>query len=463
MSGRRIVQQLGFHLPITRRALSAAIATVVLAMGFASSGTAPAQAAVNGAFRGDAYGANATGAVGPVAAGLGKVSYIPCPCNGTKNQVRTATVNGLNVGGIVATGAVTGSVKAGKTSTLASASNSGSIAGVNLFGGLIRADAIKAVANIQATSSVINADSTGSTFLNLRIGNRPVINGVPAPNTRITLAGLGEITLNARSVSGNNNSKRIQVEMVVIRLTVSQGPNLPVGARITLAHAAAGFTRTTFPVFLRGEAYLALANARVGSTIRTKIGKQAFVSIPCEGTSGSTRTSNVTAINAGTSAGSNNVLDLDTGRTTAFGGVENGAPTARTTAEIAAVKLLKLPLLAPNGVIRITDLRAVSQTRWVNGTRVRSTNGSRFGTVAIAGVLNLPVNIPVNFNVPLVEGLFGIKIKLNEQILPAASSSNRTVVNMIKVTVTNAGLLNLTGLPVGSEILVGHADSGITN
>jgi hypothetical protein len=54
---------------------------------------------------------------------------------------------------------------------------------VNLFNGLIRADAIKAVANIQATSSVINADSTGSTFLNLRIGDRPVINGVPASNS----------------------------------------------------------------------------------------------------------------------------------------------------------------------------------------------------------------------------------------------------------------------------------------
>lgn len=460
MNGRILFPAPGTNWARTRRRLSLALVAAVLSV--AGLATSPVQAAVNGAFRGDAYGANASGAIGPVSVGLGKISYIPCPCNGTKNQVRTATVNGLNVGGVVATGVVKGSVKAGKTSSLASASNSGEIAGVNLFGGLVRADAIKAVANLQATSSAINVDSNGSTFLNLRIGDRPVINGVPAPNTKINVLGLGEITLNARTVTGNNQSKRIQVEMLVLKLTVARGPNLPIGARITLAHAAAGFARTTFPVFLRGEAYLALANATVTSSIRTKIGKQAFISIPCEGTGG-TKTNNVAAIDVGTTAGGNNVLDLDTGRTTAFGGVESGNPVARTTAEIAAVKLLKIPVVAPNGIIRITDLKAVSETKWVGGTRVRSTNGSRFGTVGITGVLNLPINIPANFNVPLVEALFGIRITLNEQILPAASSANRTVVNMIKVRVTNAGLLNISGLPVGAEILVGHANSGITS
>ena len=55
-----------------------------------------------------------------------------------------------------------------------------------------------------------------------------------------------------------------------------------------------------------------------------------------------------------------------------------------------------------------------------------------------------------------------VRPKLNEQIVPAATSANRTVVNMIKITVTNPALLNLAGLPTNSQILVGHADSGIT-
>jgi hypothetical protein len=444
---------------LTRRTVTALLSAVVLGFGALVAAPSASEAAVNGAFKGDAYGVNATGVVGPIGVGLGKISYIPCPCNGTKGQVRTATVNSLNVDDVLSSGVVKGTVKAGKTSTLASATNTAEVGGLNLFEGRIRANAIKAVANVQATNSAIQVNSTGSTFVNLRIGNNAAINGVPAPNTRINLAGIGEVTLNARSVTGDGQKgRRIQVDMIVIRVTVANNGFLPVGARVTIAHAAAGFTRTTFPVYLRGEAYAALANSAIGRSLQTKIGKQAYVSVPCEGTSGRTQTNNITAINVGTRTGTNNILDLDSGRTTAFGGTVSGNPVARTTSEIASVNLLKVPGVAPNGIIRVTGLKAVAQVTFANNTRQRSTNGSQFGSISILGA-TVPVNVPPNFTIEPSVARPGIRIKLNEQIIPAASSSDRTVVNMIKITVVGANLLNL---PVGAQLIVGHADAGIT-
>jgi hypothetical protein len=443
---------------VNRRTVASFLSAIALGLAGLVAATGASEAAVNGAFKGDAYGVNATGLVGPIAVGLGKISYIPCPCNGTKGQVRTATVNSLNVDDVLSSGVVKGTVKAGKTSTLASATNTAEVGGLNMFNGRIRANAVKAVANVQATNSAIQVNSTGSSFVNLRIGNNAAINGVPAPNTRINLAGIGEVTLNARSVTGDGQKgRRIQVDMIVIRVTVANS-FLPVGARVTIAHAAAGFTRTTFPVYLRGEAYAALANSAIGRSLQTKIGKQAYVSVPCEGTSGRTQTNNITAINVGTRTGTNNILDLDSGRTTAFGGTVSGNPVARTTSEIASVNLLKVPGVAPNGIIRVTGLKAVAQVTFANNTRQRSTNGSRFGSISILGA-TVPVNVPPNFTIEPSVVRPGIRIKLNEQIIPAASSSNRTVVNMIKITVVGANLLNL---PVGAQLIVGHADAGVT-
>jgi len=423
-----------------------------VAIGLASlTAAAPADAAVNGSFKGDAFGVDALGVVGPIAVGLGKISYIPCPCRGTNNQLKTNTVNSLSVGNLLSSGVVTGSVKAGKTSSDAKATDTGQIAGLNLFNGLITAQGVKAVTNVDATTSNIAVNATGSTFVNLRISGHSVINGLPAPNTTINLAGVGQIVLNKQGVSPNGaNDRRITVEMIVITLNVARD-GLPVGAKIVIAHASAGFTRSDFPVFLGGEAYAALANAAIGHDLQTQIGKQADIFVPCTGTNNVVRSNNIASINAG------NALSLNTGHTTAVGGLTSDGPTAKTTSEIASASLLKTTLV-PLGIIRTTGLKAISQTTLKNGKRVHSTNGSTFGSITIAGV-TLPVTVPPNFTTTALKPLLGITIKLNEQIVPAATSSDKLVVNMIKVTVNTFN--SLIGLPVGSVITVGHADSGI--
>src|SRR5262249_30524275 len=117
------------RLTLTRRALTSLLGAGVIGLAGLGAAPPPPAAAPNGAFKGDAFGVNATGVVGPIAVGLGKISYIPCPCNGTNNQLRTNTVNSLNVGNhLLSSGVVTGSVKAGKTSTLATVTDTGQIA-----------------------------------------------------------------------------------------------------------------------------------------------------------------------------------------------------------------------------------------------------------------------------------------------------------------------------------------------
>ena len=439
------------RLALSRRMFAALAGAVTI--GLACFASAPAEAAVNGSFKGDAFGVNATGVVGPIAVGLGKISYIPCPCRGTNNQLKSNTVNSLNVGNhLLTSGVVTGSVKAGKTSSDAKETTTGSVAGLNLFNGLVTAQGVKSVANVDATTSNITVDETGSTFVNLRISGQSVINGLPAPNTTIALPGIGQIVLNKRSVAPNGAAdRRITVEMIVITVNTANSFGLPINAKIVIAHASAGFTRSDFPVFLGGEAYAALANAAIGRDLQTRIGKQADVFVPCDGTNNVVRSNNVASIDAG------NALSLNSGHTTAVGGLTNDGPTAKTTSEIAFASLLKTTLV-PLGIIRTTGLKAISQTTLKNGVRVRSTNGSTFGSIQIAGV-SLPVTVPPNFTITALKPLLGITIKLNEQIVPAAASSDKLVVNMIKVTVNTHNAL--IDLPVGTVIIVGHANFGI--
>jgi hypothetical protein len=426
------------------RALGLVAATTAVAL---SSLAAPAEAAApKGAFRGEAYGATATAVAGPLAAQLGKIANLPCPCKGTNGQLRTNSVDAVAVGtlgAVLRADAVTSTVLARKTATAAEVTNTATITGLNALGGLTTATSLKAVANTTATATATTSNADGSRFVDLVIAGQAIAAN-PAPNTKIEVPALGTVTLNKRVVAGGGRPlQTITVEALSIEVKAANSFGLPVGAKIVLAHAASGFSRTDVAAFVGGQAYAALANAKVGSVIQNRIGRQALVTLGCEGTGGVTRSNNVAAIAAG------NVLRTGAGATTAFGGRDGTGTIARTTARVENATLLSGGLGA---LISFDAITVVAEDKWNGSVHARSFAGTRFAGLRVLGI-NLPVDVAPNTRIDLP--LLG-HVVVNEQIAPPAAAHGMTRINGLHLVVTKT---NPLGLPVGSDIVVAHADA----
>lgn len=424
-----------------RRIALALSAVIGLAMASDLAPRSALAASPPGSFNGEAYGTFTTAVAGPIAATLGKTAYLPCPCQGTNGQTRTNTINSLSagIGGNVLTAdVVTSTVRTDRTGDTAEATVTNTITGLNLLNGLITATTVKAVANTTADAQTITSNADGSTFVGLTIAGQSIVAN-PAPNTRIALPGVGAVVLNKRKITGNGQQQRkITVEMLTVEVNVANAFSLPVGARIVVAHAAGGFTRMNLPFLVNGQAYAAMANAAIGSQIQNRIGKAALVTVGCVGTNGQIKRNNIAALEVGT------VLNIGAGETTAFGGRDGNGTIARTTARVENASLL-------NGLITFNAINVVAEDRYDGRRHTRSTAGTSFVGLRVLGQ-NIPVNVAPNTRIDLP--LLGYVI-LNEQKLPVGRGE--TLVNGLRIVVTlDNPLLNL---PVGSQIIVAHADA----
>ena len=399
--------------------------------------SAPARAAgLIGSFAGNAYATFADVAVGPLAIGLGKSAYIPCPCQGTGGTPISNNIAGLTVGSVLKVGAATSTVFTNKTTTTATISDSSRIAGVNLLGGLITADALTAVANVLATETALTTTTTGTSFVNLKIAGQPIDVNV-AQNTTISLPGIGSVTLRKTVFSKTTTRALSRLDLISIKVDTSNSFGLPVGVTFSVGHAESTFQRTQPIAVTGGQAWGASANASIGTTLQGQLGKVALVTIPCLGTDGKIVTNNVNATTLTT------VLSLGASTTTAFGGDQSGSRVAQTTAQVAGIKLL-------GGLIGATAITSVA-TETVSGrVRTRSTAGTSFASLKILGLV-LPINVAPNTTITLP--LLG-RVIVNEQIVP--TSGGKTIVNGLHLFVTSA---NLLGLAVGTELLVAHAEA----
>jgi hypothetical protein len=396
---------------------------------------------LKGSFRGQAYATFANVEAGPVATQLGRSAFQPCPCNGTGGKTLSNTVDTVKTadnGRTLRANATLSTVFTEKTSTSARVKNTSRVAGLNALDGLIRADAIKAVANTTANASTMKSTSTGSEFLNLRIAGQPIRADV-APNTRVNLPGLGYVLLKSVKKGGNDtSSSRITVDMLTLVVTQNNEFGLPIDSRIVVAHAVSGYSRSEPNVIVGGQAYAATALATTDA-FKNRVGKAALVVIGCEGTNGKTRTNNVNTLDVGS------VLSSGTGVTTAFGGPTSTGTVAKTTARVEDVELLGRLVVAE-------AVTAVAKDTFRNGQRFSSTRGSQFAGLKVAGVV-LPVDVAPNTRLSLPGVGY---VVINEQKLPAPGSTSRTQVNGLHVFVTKN---NTLGVPVGTEIIVAHADS----
>jgi hypothetical protein len=439
---------IGYTLPVNGAriigaacALSVGLLIGVILLLSVSASKGEAETLLTGAFKGNAYGTYANAQAGPVATELGRAALIPCPCQGTGGKTLSNTVDSLSVGGgkVLTADEVLSTVRTDRHASSAVAQNTSTVSGLSLLDGLITVDAVKAVANTSANATTITSSPAGSTFTNLKVAGESVGADV-APNTRLDLPSVGSVVLKSVKTSGNGkDSSMITVEMITVEVTQQNSFGLPIGANIVVGHAVSGFSRTQLEATVGGQAYAATANSKIGSDLQNKIGKTAAIYVGCQGTRGETHTNNIAALNVG------KILSLGTGTTTAFGGLTPSGTVAKTTSTVDGLRML-------NGLISADTVTAVAQDTFKDGERISSTQGSQFSNLRVAGI-RVATNVAPNTRIVLP----GIGyVVVNEQKIPSPTSTARLQVNGLHVFVTTT---NLLGLPVGSQIIVAHADS----
>lgn len=172
----------------------------------------------------------ALGAQGAAAQTLGGTAYgVYVNALGTTTQSPVATLpssGGMAVGE-AQTFEVTNAVDAqwlkaittGAVDNPASTAQSTSeVEDVNVLNGLITADNVTAIASSYRNASGAASDAEGSGFVNLVVNGVAVTTDV-APNTKVSLPGVGYVVLNEQAVSGNGStSTGIAVNMIHVIL-----------------------------------------------------------------------------------------------------------------------------------------------------------------------------------------------------------------------------------------------------
>lgn len=185
-------------------------------------------------FSGHAYGSKVQAKVGDgVSAEVPETAMLRTPPGGSDGKTLTNTTAGVNVAGLITTGAVesTSTSSAFGTNNLdGDVVNTNETARVNVLGGLVTADAIKVSSHSRRVAGACSGDAA-MTLVNLTVGGTAIPVNV-GPNTTIKVGDIATVVVNQQVRQGCTTL----VRGVYITLLKPQG-DLPVGAVIEVAKA----------------------------------------------------------------------------------------------------------------------------------------------------------------------------------------------------------------------------------
>jgi hypothetical protein len=182
-----------------------------------------------------AYGTKVAARVGTlVGVQSDETAPVTMAAAGTNGVPETSYLAGVHLDPAASVGAVQNSVTGINTSTRYDALATSRVAAVNLFNGLIKADAIKAAARVRGAASALVPTVTGSSsLLNLTINGKTIpLNA--SPNTKINLLNFAVVTINQQI----RTAKTITVRALDIKLSTA-AYGLPAGAEVQVATATA--------------------------------------------------------------------------------------------------------------------------------------------------------------------------------------------------------------------------------
>jgi len=106
---------------------------------------------------------------------------------------------------------------------------------VDVLAGLVTADLVKADAHSMKNGGVYSFSDSDSKFVNLAVKGFANIDANVAPNTKLTIAGLGTLWLH-RVIHSQN---KIEVRMIELIVTQNNNLGLAIGTDIQVARAEA--------------------------------------------------------------------------------------------------------------------------------------------------------------------------------------------------------------------------------
>ncbi|QYJ16361.1 hypothetical protein Rxycam_02194 [Rubrobacter xylanophilus DSM 9941] len=192
---------------------------------------------------GQAYAATANARIGDTLQNnIGKAAFVVMGCEGTGGKVRTNNIAALSVGDVLSIGSGRTTAFGGRRDSGTVARTTATVQDLSLLGGLITADAVKAVAQDTFRNGRRISSTQGTEFARLRVAGIPLPINV-RPNTRLDLPGLGYVVVNEQQIPAAGSDARTQVNGLRVVVTQDNLLGLPVGAQITVAHASSRVAR----------------------------------------------------------------------------------------------------------------------------------------------------------------------------------------------------------------------------
>ena len=407
-------------------AFGLAAAVVLAGSVFAQAPPAFAKALETG-YQGSAYGTQVN-LDSTVQSGRSALAVLGCVAQAGVSHTNTAA--SVSAPPALTSGTIDTSVASQSTSTALDSASSSTVQSVSLLSGLVSADAVTSASTTSETKSTgaFGVSSAGTQFTSLSVAGVPV-GGTPAPNTKLTLPGVGYVVLNQQTSHVGTGSAGLTVIGLHLVVTLST-PLAAVGTQINVGYATSSLGG---PVrgLLNGVGYG--ASAHVGGNVIA--GEQFPQPMPCLGTYGNTLT------NSAVSAGIPGILTTGTVTDTAAGSVGAKRVSGQVTATVEGLSLA--------GMVTAT---AVQADVTAAGNPPKFGDTSSFTGLSVAGQPGIGDNVPANTKVPLP----GIGTLWLHKVVQTGTSI-RVIMVQLDVTVPS----NPLGLTPGTVVNVASAQVGV--
>jgi hypothetical protein len=354
-------------------------------------------------------------------------------CTSTVGVEHTNSAASVGVPIVLSTGTIDTSAASESNATGVDSTGTSTIQNVSLLNGLVGATAVDSVSTTSrdTATKALSTSSAGTQFVGLNVLGLP-ITGTPAPNTKITLPGVGYVELNQQTSHVNQKAGKAGLKVIAIHVDVTLStPLAPVGTQIFVGYASSGLGGPVVGL-LDGLAFGASAN--VANTI---LAGEAFPeALACFGTEGVTKTNSGAAVSLPGIATSGTVTD------TAEGVAGHKNAMVHMTSTIEGLNLLSSILTAT----------AISADVSASGNAPTLTDNSSFLGLTVAGFPAIGDNVAPNTKLSLA----GLGTLYLHRVFKEA---NKITVIMVELVVTVPS--NPLGLALGTTVKVGFARAGI--
>jgi hypothetical protein len=351
-------------------------------------------------------------------------------CTSQAGITHTNSIASVGAPPLLATGTVKTSVASLATPDGPASTSKATTQAASALGGLVKATVVRSVSTTTETApGSFSTSAAGTRFVGLVVAGEH-IHGTPAPNTRITLAGVGYVILNQQFSKVTPAGANLTVNAIHVVVTKS-GPTAKAGTQIIVSSAQSGLGAPVSGL-LDGLAYG--ARASVGTTLIA--GKEFPEPLACLGTNGKARTNQGAGLSIPGILASGTVTDTVRGTATAT------AASAAASSTVQGLNLL-------SGTVAATVVKAnVSAT----GNPPAFADTSRFAHLTVAGHPGISASVPPNTKVTLA-GLG--TLWLHRRI----ETTHKITVIMVQLVVTVAG--NPEGLKPGTVVNVAYAQASV--